>query len=117
MAEKVLEHINETIREQEGRERLKEISKDLWVGQGCVSAFLCSYPHRSRLCQTSRFDCAHEIHGFQEVAEGRDPPESEEWTEAARVPVQRHPRAHRGNHKVAVSHGMSLSQGCVFGSS
>ena len=36
MAEKVLEHINETIREQEGRERLKEISKDLWVGQGCV---------------------------------------------------------------------------------
>ena len=33
-AEKVLEHINETIREQESRERLKEISKDLWVGQG-----------------------------------------------------------------------------------
>ncbi|KAH9890504.1 hypothetical protein C8Q73DRAFT_651881 [Cubamyces lactineus] len=34
MAEKVLNHINETIREQEGRERLKEVSKDLWVGQG-----------------------------------------------------------------------------------
>ncbi|KAI8974238.1 hypothetical protein BD414DRAFT_498547 [Trametes punicea] len=33
-AEKVLNHINETIREQEGRERLKEISKELWVGQG-----------------------------------------------------------------------------------
>ena len=36
MAEKVLGHINETIRLQEGRERLKEISKDLWVGQGYV---------------------------------------------------------------------------------
>ena len=36
MAERVLEHINETIREHEGKERLKEISKDLWVGQGCV---------------------------------------------------------------------------------
>ncbi|KAI0628815.1 hypothetical protein C8Q77DRAFT_1281081 [Trametes polyzona] len=34
MAEKVLAHINETIRDQEGRERLKEVSKDLWVGQG-----------------------------------------------------------------------------------
>ncbi|TFK77938.1 hypothetical protein K466DRAFT_124152 [Polyporus arcularius HHB13444] len=34
MAEKILGHINETIRLQEGRERLKEISKELWVGQG-----------------------------------------------------------------------------------
>ncbi|KAG2348212.1 hypothetical protein BDR05DRAFT_903524 [Suillus weaverae] len=33
-AEKILEHVNETIREQEGRERLSEISKDLWIGQG-----------------------------------------------------------------------------------
>ena len=36
MAERVLEHINETIREQEGKERLRQISKDLWVGQGYV---------------------------------------------------------------------------------
>ncbi|EMD34285.1 hypothetical protein CERSUDRAFT_117167 [Gelatoporia subvermispora B] len=34
MAEKILEHINEAIREQEGRERLKVISQDLWIGQG-----------------------------------------------------------------------------------
>ncbi|KAI9069473.1 hypothetical protein FKP32DRAFT_1617176 [Trametes sanguinea] len=34
MAEKGLNHINETIRDQEGRERLKEVSKDLWIGQG-----------------------------------------------------------------------------------
>ncbi|KZT11160.1 uncharacterized protein LAESUDRAFT_754850 [Laetiporus sulphureus 93-53] len=34
IAEKILEHINETIREQEGRERLKMLSKDLWIGQG-----------------------------------------------------------------------------------
>ncbi|OBZ75962.1 Actin cytoskeleton-regulatory complex protein pan1 [Grifola frondosa] len=34
MAEKVLRHINETIREQEGREKLRYISKNLWIGQG-----------------------------------------------------------------------------------
>ncbi|KAL6308638.1 hypothetical protein BKA93DRAFT_822360 [Sparassis latifolia] len=34
IAEGVLGQINETIREQEGRERLKTISKDLWIGQG-----------------------------------------------------------------------------------
>ena len=46
MAERVLEHINETIREQEGRERLREISKDLWVGQGYVlyEVLLCRRP-------------------------------------------------------------------------
>jgi len=32
--EGVLNHINESIREQEGRERLAVISKDLWIGQG-----------------------------------------------------------------------------------
>jgi hypothetical protein len=34
IAETILNNINETIREQEGRERLKSISQDLWVGQG-----------------------------------------------------------------------------------
>jgi hypothetical protein len=34
IAEKILEQINEAIREREGRERLKEISKYLWIGQG-----------------------------------------------------------------------------------
>ncbi|KAF7972256.1 hypothetical protein HWV62_18572 [Athelia sp. TMB] len=34
VAESVLNHINETIRDQEGHERLKVISQDLWVGQG-----------------------------------------------------------------------------------
>jgi hypothetical protein len=34
IAETILNNINETIREQEGRERLKIISQDLWVGQG-----------------------------------------------------------------------------------
>ncbi|KAG2066386.1 hypothetical protein BDR04DRAFT_1106832 [Suillus decipiens] len=33
-AAKILEHVNETIRDQEGQERLSEISKDLWIGQG-----------------------------------------------------------------------------------
>ncbi|TFK45949.1 hypothetical protein OE88DRAFT_1639082 [Heliocybe sulcata] len=34
IAERILDHINESIREQEGRERLKTISRDLWIGQG-----------------------------------------------------------------------------------
>lgn len=33
-AETTLEAINESIREQEGQERLAELSKELWVGQG-----------------------------------------------------------------------------------
>lgn len=39
IAESVLSHINETIRDQEGRERLKVISQDLWVGQGYARLF------------------------------------------------------------------------------
>ncbi|EKM56122.1 uncharacterized protein PHACADRAFT_209619 [Phanerochaete carnosa HHB-10118-sp] len=34
IAEKLLSHINETIREQEGRERLRQISRNLWIGEG-----------------------------------------------------------------------------------
>ncbi|KAH8829709.1 hypothetical protein DL96DRAFT_1669029 [Flagelloscypha sp. PMI_526] len=33
-AERLLDSINETIRDQEGRDRLKAISKNLWIGQG-----------------------------------------------------------------------------------
>ncbi|KAH0830093.1 hypothetical protein J3R83DRAFT_1428 [Lanmaoa asiatica] len=34
MAEKILEDVNETIRDREGRDRLGEISRALWIGQG-----------------------------------------------------------------------------------
>lgn len=34
IAERLLDHINETIREQEGRAKLKKISENLWIGQG-----------------------------------------------------------------------------------
>lgn len=34
LVEKILEQINEAIRFQEGRETLKEISQNLWIGQG-----------------------------------------------------------------------------------
>ncbi len=34
VAESILDHINETIREQEGREVLRTISQHLWIGQG-----------------------------------------------------------------------------------
>jgi hypothetical protein len=36
MAERILDTINEAIREQEGHDRLKALSQDLWIGQGCV---------------------------------------------------------------------------------
>lgn len=39
MAEKLLDHINETIRDQEGIETLKKISQHLWVGEGYVHRF------------------------------------------------------------------------------
>ena len=45
VAEKILNHINETIREQEGREKLRMLSEHLWIGQGCVRD-PCS--HRTR---------------------------------------------------------------------
>lgn len=34
ISEKLLDHINETIRDQEGREKLKQVSENLWIGQG-----------------------------------------------------------------------------------
>jgi len=34
IAEKILDHINESIRDQEGREVLRVISQHLWIGQG-----------------------------------------------------------------------------------
>lgn len=36
MAERLLNHINETIRDQEGADTLKKISQFLWVGEGYV---------------------------------------------------------------------------------
>jgi GAF domain-containing protein len=35
-AERILNTINEAIREQEGHDRLKALSQDLWIGQGYV---------------------------------------------------------------------------------
>ncbi|KAJ7500362.1 hypothetical protein B0H11DRAFT_1908822 [Mycena galericulata] len=35
-SEKILDHINESIRDQEGRETLKRISQNLWIGQGDI---------------------------------------------------------------------------------
>ncbi|KAJ3537063.1 hypothetical protein NM688_g6740 [Phlebia brevispora] len=34
VSEKVLRHINESIRDQEGKERLRVISRNLWIGEG-----------------------------------------------------------------------------------
>ncbi|KAJ7215327.1 hypothetical protein B0H12DRAFT_1032603, partial [Mycena haematopus] len=34
ISQKILGHINESIRDQEGRETLKRISQNLWIGQG-----------------------------------------------------------------------------------
>ena len=81
MAEMVLGHINETIREQEGKERLKDISKDLWVGQGYVTRFIPMSRKRtliqSRL-QAAGSHCADAIYGTQEAPQGRDSHEGKE---------------------------------------
>lgn len=37
-SEHLLNHINEAIRDQEGRETLKRISQNLWIGQGYVNS-------------------------------------------------------------------------------
>jgi len=52
-AEKILQHVNETIREQEGRERLGEISKDLWIGQGCATSRLVASDFTELFSQSS----------------------------------------------------------------
>lgn len=36
ISEKLLNNINEAIRDQEGRETLRMISQNLWIGQGYV---------------------------------------------------------------------------------
>ena len=36
MAESLLDHINETIRDQENQETLKQMSQDLWIGHSLV---------------------------------------------------------------------------------
>lgn len=35
-AERILEDVNEAIRDREGRERLEEVSRTLWIGQGRI---------------------------------------------------------------------------------
>lgn len=48
-AERLLDNINETIREQEGKERLKAISQHFWIGQGLVVSLLCICPRTHEL--------------------------------------------------------------------
>lgn len=48
--ERVLSQVNEAIRDQEGRERLKAVSANLWIGQGYMSTTLLIFPSVS-------FDC------------------------------------------------------------
>jgi hypothetical protein len=49
MAERLLDHINETIRDQEGAETLKNISQQLWVGEGYVSPQISRVPANERI--------------------------------------------------------------------
>ena len=37
MAERLLDHINETIRDEEGADTLRKVSQHLWLGEGYVS--------------------------------------------------------------------------------
>jgi hypothetical protein len=73
-AERILENINEAIREQESYDRLKVVSKDLWIGQGCMplvwSVYTRSYHHT---VQAAGFDSTNQAPRQPEIIE-RGPP-------------------------------------------
>lgn len=64
-AEHILGDINEAVREQEGRERLRELSQDLWLGQGYVSTTLSALTltYSNRAPQEAGPHCANPILG------------------------------------------------------
>ena len=55
--------------------------------------------------QSSRPHCPDTVHGLAEAAEGRHSPQGKEWTQAARLPVQRHHRPYRSDDELALPHG------------
>ena len=73
--ERVLNHINEAIREQEGRARLEAVSKNLYVGQGCVFLGLITLNRivkKADYCtQAPGSSKEHGVHGPAQASQGR----------------------------------------------
>ena len=88
VAESLLGHINESIREQEGRERLKTISQDLWVGQGYGVPTLLGLIGLMGLKPTGSHRTYPE-HGTKETSERGNSDQGQEWKTASSVPLQR----------------------------
>ena len=86
----MLTHINESIRELEGRARLVEISRDLWIGQGWVVSFDIGRTTLGfeQLLQSSRLIGTDAPHGKSPTSAGRSPHKGEEWKKIDRVLVQ-----------------------------
>jgi hypothetical protein len=91
-AETILEAINESIREQEGQERLAELSKGLWVGQG-----------------TSGPDGSHKVYGTQETTQGRAISQGEEWKTIEGGIVHGYLDPGRGSEQDRIHNPMPLS--------
>jgi hypothetical protein len=93
-----------SIRDQEGRETLRVISQNLWIGQG--SAFFSSlFEHELKITQSSGPHGADAVHGCPKASEGRRRHEGEERPQAAGLPLQRYPGGDGRAREVTLPHG------------
>ncbi len=90
-AERILDTINEAIREQEGRDRLKALSQDLWIGQGCVPQTLVLDIHAFtfNFYKTARSDSADAAPRRSEITKRGTSQQSQKRAQVAGVPLQR----------------------------
>ena len=88
-AERILDTINEAIREQESRSRLKTLSQDLWIGQGYVSltAGVDIRAYR-QILQAAGSDGADPALRWPEIAKRRVSQQSQKRAQVARVLMQ-----------------------------
>ena len=92
LSEKLLGNINETIREQEGREILQKLSAGgLWIGQGYVYLTLpLVLSPLLIVSQSAGLDGSYAFYGPSKVVEARRCDESEERQRARGLSLQRH---------------------------
>lgn len=89
-AERLLDTINEAIREQEGRNRLRILSQDLWIGRGYVTPTAWSNMHALtfKILQAAGPDSTDSVPRGQEIAERRASEQGQKRTQVTRVPMQ-----------------------------
>jgi hypothetical protein len=93
-----------SIRDQEGRETLRVISQNLWIGQGCAS-FPPLFGHELKITQSSGPHGADAVHGCPKASEGGRRHEGEERPQTARLPLQRYPGGDGRAREVTLPHG------------